>query len=717
MNETSKKSLLTVVLAAGIILPATIFFVFVSDLPHVLLLVMTGLLFSMLSLKPVKMTDRSIIYFSVMTLVLTVLSDYMFPMNNARFGFMGFFFHPEISAPAALYAAVFLTFFKNRTYAVGGAAAAALIALMFAGDVYNLNIPNERLPMLNPIFKYFDTAFMTVIAINLFFILLSFRVTESCKTSRKLRSYLQRKRLLLFFIFVLLPLCVAGAWQLYKMNEDRVRRLENYFMRLGVRRLLQQTGQGTVFDREVDLNRTSNEDMLKNQQIIVLRVVSKYAPGYLRGYAFANYRDGRWLESKDSTIRQLKNKTYPGMLAFKTFYLESEKKEKIAFEVQPAKSFTSKVLLVPANVRQFDIIANRIAYSRDGVFEPQDWEKDGGYTVFTPQPAMESAWEEPADPVQNPEYVNLPPNITEQLNKIVEQIPELKRLQHPAKDSAVFSALLKFFSSNFTYKLTGQNPGKTDPVIHFLTKNRAGHCELFASGMALLLRQQGIPSRYVTGFVCEERHPSGKYYVARLGNAHAWLEAYDRDHKQWVMLEPTPASGIPNFKHEMGTWESFGDRFKQFFQQLLSDLRRGYFAKIITDTASAVYELFAAALFHPVRGPAFLLLLVVALLIYFKRRKFRRKKQKNIAELDRNVVELSREYSRLVNIFRKRYKLEIQEAMTVAEFAKMINDLNIPSAEAQKLTTVLEQYQQLRFREFPPSDEELQQAKKNLSRK
>ena len=150
---------------------------------------------------------------------------------------------------------------------------------------------------------------------------------------------------------------------------------------------------------------------------------------------------------------------------------------------------------------------------------------------------------------------------------------------------------------------------------------------------------------------------------------------------------------------------------------MLSDLRRGYFAKIITDTASAVYELFAAALFHPVRGPAFLLLLVVALLIYFKRRKFRRKKQKNIAELDRNVVELSREYSRLVNIFRKKYKLEIQEAMTVAEFARMINDLNIPSDEAKKLTTVLEQYQQLRFREFPPSDEELQQAKKNLSRK
>ena len=715
MNDSNRKSLLTVMLAAGIILPAATFFTCVADLPHVLLLVLTGLLFSMLSLKPVKMNDRSIIYFSVMTLVLTVLFDYMFPMNNARFGFMGAFFHPEISAPAVLYAAVFLTFFKTRTYVIGGAAAAALISLMFAGDVYNLNVPNERLPMFNPLFKHFNTVFIIVISINLFLILLSFRISESRKVSRKLRSYLLRKRLILAFIFVLLPLCVAGSWQLYKMNEDRIRRMENYLMRLGVRRMLQQTGQHTVFDKEVDLNRTSNENIQKNQNIIVLRVVSKHVPGYLRGFAFVNYRDGRWLEFADTTVRQLKNKTYSGMLSFKTFYLESDKKESFAFEVQPSKNFTSRVLLVPANVRQFDIIANRIAYNRDGAFEPQDWEKDGGYTVFTPQPAIDSAWEEPADPAQIPEYTTLPPAIKEQLDRIVEQIPELKRLKHPAKDTEVISALLKFFSSKFTYKLSGQNPGKDDPVIHFLTKNRAGHCELFASGMALLLRQQGIPSRYVTGFVCEERHPSGKYYVSRLGNAHAWLEAYDRDHGKWLLLEPTPPSGIPNFKHEMGSWESLGDRFKQFFQQLLSDLRRGYFAKIITDTVSGAYELFAAVLFHPVRGPVFLLLLCAALMMYLKHRKARRKKQKSIAELDRNVVELSREYSRLLNIFRKKYKLEIQETMTVAEFAGMIKGLNIPSAEAGRIITVLEEYQQLRFRVSPPSDEELRQAKKNLS--
>ncbi len=714
MNEPDRKSFLTVALSAGIIFPATVFFAFTADLPHVLLLVAIGMIFSMLTRKPVKMTDRSIIYFSVLTVVLTVLPDYMFPMNGDRFGFIGVFFHPQIFVPIALYAAVFLTFFKSGPYVPGGAAAAALFTLMFAGDVYNLKVPNERLPTLTPMIKHFHVAFIIVIAVTLFLILLSFRISESRKISRKQQSYRWRKRLIMCFIFVLLPLCIAGAWKLYKINEDSIRRLENFLMRLSVRRMMQPV-KHTVFDREVDLNRTFNEDIIKNQEIIVLRVVSKPAPGYLRGHAYVNYRNGRWLESGDQNVQQLKNKSYPGMLAFKTFFLETDKRENFAFEVQPAKDFTSKTLLTPANVRQFDIIANRITCSRDGVFEPQDWEKDGGYTAFTPKPAIESAWQEPAGPASSPEYLDLPPNIAPQLDEIAGNIPEFKHLKRPAGDAAIISALLKFFSSQFTYKLAAQDAGNSDPVIHFLTKTKAGHCELFASGMALLLREKGIPSRYVTGFICEERHPSGKYYISRLGSAHAWLEAYDRDLKKWVMLEPTPPSGIPNFKHEMGSWEAAGDRFQQFSQQLLSDLRRGYFAKIITDAGAGIYDLFAAIFFHPVRGPIGLLLFIFALIIYLRHRRSRFKKHKSIAELHKNVVELSKEYARIANMLRKRYNLEIQESTTVSEFAKMITDLNIPPDEAQRITDVLREYQQLRFRELPPSDKELQQTKNRLS--
>ncbi len=714
MTGIDQKSVVTVLLAAGIILPAAALFSFIADLPHVLLLITIGLTASMLIIKPVKITDRSIIYFSVMTVVLTVLLDYMFPIKTERFGFIGIFFHPEISAPIVLYGAVFITFFRSGPYVLGVAAAAALFSLMFAGDVYNLNIPNERLPMPGSVIKHFKTTFLIVISINLFFILLSFRISVAQKISRQLQAYRWRKRFILVLIFVLLPLCVTGALKLYKMNEDRIRRLENIIMRLGVRRMAPST-KHTVFSREVDLNRTISEEVVKNQNIIVLRVVAKQTPGYLRGHAYVNYSHGRWLESSYQNVRQLKNKTYSGLLVVKSFFLETDRKHKFAFEIQPAKNFSSKLLLIPADVQQLDIIANRIACSRDGMFEPVDWEKVGGYTAFTSQPAIESAWQEPAEPASIREYLDLQPEIAQQLNELAGNMPELKKLQSKASDGEIILALLKFFSSQFTYKLSAQDTGNADPVIHFLTKTKAGHCELFASSMALLLRTRGIPTRYVTGFVCEERHPSGKYYIARLGNAHAWLEAYDREHKKWVMLEPTPPSGIPNFKYEMDPWESAGDRFKQFFQQLMSDLRRGYFAKVITDASAGIYELFGKMVFHPVRGPVCLLLLVAALIIYLRRRRVRMKKDKCIAELHRNVAKLSREYSRIASMLRKKYHLEITGNTTVAEFSAMINNLNIPPAEIQRITAALQEYQQLRFRETPPTDKELHQAKNRLS--
>ena len=39
-----------------------------------------------------------------------------------------------------------------------------------------------------------------------------------------------------------------------------------------------------------------------------------------------------------------------------------------------------------------------------------------------------------------------------------------------------------------------------DPLATFLFARKKGHCEYFASAMAVMLRTLGIPSRVVTGF-------------------------------------------------------------------------------------------------------------------------------------------------------------------------------------------------------------------------
>ena len=88
-----------------------------------------------------------------------------------------------------------------------------------------------------------------------------------------------------------------------------------------------------------------------------------------------------------------------------------------------------------------------------------------------------------------------------------------------------------------SYEYTLELPGAVkDPLADFLFQRRAGHCEEFATALAILLRTQGIPSRVVVGFYGGER-AAGEYLV-RAGDAHAWVEAMVDG--QVLRLDATP---------------------------------------------------------------------------------------------------------------------------------------------------------------------------------
>lgn len=98
----------------------------------------------------------------------------------------------------------------------------------------------------------------------------------------------------------------------------------------------------------------------------------------------------------------------------------------------------------------------------------------------------------------------------------------------------------KYFADDFTYSIdvSGQGDFET-PLENFLFGNKSGYCEQFATATALLLRKIGIPSRYVTGFVVEEKSKIENKYIVRDRHAHAWSEAYVGG--RWVMVDTTPA--------------------------------------------------------------------------------------------------------------------------------------------------------------------------------
>jgi transglutaminase-like putative cysteine protease len=143
---------------------------------------------------------------------------------------------------------------------------------------------------------------------------------------------------------------------------------------------------------------------------------------------------------------------------------------------------------------------------------------------------------------------NYPAAITDTYLQLPDIDPRIFDLARRATQSASTpydkaAALEIFLKTRFAYtlNLTG-NPGK-DPLAHFLFETRAGHCEYFASSMAIMLRTLGIPSREVNGFLPGEFNELGGDYIVRSSDAHSWVEAYFPG-SGWIVFDPTPAAPI-----------------------------------------------------------------------------------------------------------------------------------------------------------------------------
>lgn len=102
-------------------------------------------------------------------------------------------------------------------------------------------------------------------------------------------------------------------------------------------------------------------------------------------------------------------------------------------------------------------------------------------------------------------------------------------------------AIEHYLKTQFGYTLQLPATKQTDPLAHFLFERKQGHCEYFASAMAVMLRTLKIPSRVITGFRNGEFNDVTSQYVIRGSDAHAWVEAYFPE-RGWVTFDPTPAS-------------------------------------------------------------------------------------------------------------------------------------------------------------------------------
>src|SRR5271168_3862427 len=126
------------------------------------------------------------------------------------------------------------------------------------------------------------------------------------------------------------------------------------------------------------------------------------------------------------------------------------------------------------------------------------------------------------------------PRLDPRIKQLAEQITAGAANQY---DKAAKIELYLRTHYRYTLDLTG--PRTADPLAYFLFTRRAGHCEYFAAAMTVMLRDLGIPARYVGGFLPGEYNDVGGDWIVRASDAHVWVEAFFPGYG-WITFDPTP---------------------------------------------------------------------------------------------------------------------------------------------------------------------------------
>jgi transglutaminase-like putative cysteine protease len=136
----------------------------------------------------------------------------------------------------------------------------------------------------------------------------------------------------------------------------------------------------------------------------------------------------------------------------------------------------------------------------------------------------------------------VPANLAPTLREIVDR--ELAGVPNdPVSRARALESYLRDGEFRYTLQQTVVDRSM-DPVADFLINRKSGHCEYFASALALLLRSAGIPSRMVNGFKGGDWNALAGLYYVRQKHAHSWVEALvsreGQDRPLWLTLDPTP---------------------------------------------------------------------------------------------------------------------------------------------------------------------------------
>lgn len=342
-----------------------------------------------------------------------------------------------------------------------------------------------------------------------------------------------------------LPLALTFFWLLPRLSNDRDYRSESN---------VQQHWTG--FSSVVALDQ--EETIFENTEIAFTILRAKDHLGVdvelpqdilWRGMVFTDYREGKW--SRNGRLGHLESKRIP--------LAEQTKPGNWRIEIDRVMN-SGSLLFGPIGI--VGATTNRrgasVMYTPSEERIRLDDERTGNARVTYEIEVDPATWQENIAGVGTPQrYLEITARKPAALERVRAQAEALVA-DVPAADirgriDRVYSFLTQSGKYEYSLGAPATQPG-VDPIEDFLFNRKTGHCEYFASALALLLRYADVPSRLVTGFKGTDLNRAGGYYQVRQLYAHAWVEAYLPDVEMWQTLDPTPGEARENMVARQRSW-------------------------------------------------------------------------------------------------------------------------------------------------------------------
>ena len=689
-----------------LILPPAFLLSLKYDLPHILIIASLAVVFPIFLDHSWRLRDRPIIYSLLAAGILAVVPGLFVKIPDERLTFSDFLMRSHQFLPFLLYSAALSCWFMRTREVTALCLLIALLSGLACGDVYNTSkFVNVTFAGTTQLLRHYRETYLVCTVMQCVGTLLLL-TSDVRYDSVKMLFPVRMLRLTAFFTLLLV---IWGAAAYFYTNENLL---------IGWRSHLHQmfqapsSGRGYAFPSETIIR--SPQFRSDTPVRVVMQAVSPSAPGYLRGNVYQRFNGsygGAWVADETNktnvveiTREEDRNLTVLTFLLQKTGDTDTEQME---FRFEP--DFRNVVTPLPANATSVTLDAKSATITRDGCLFAENWVPSTGLIVTINHPDAASVYQEPLaedmDPGQDVrrDYLALSPMLMEQFSVLTEEI-------FGDEDPVVLSprekidAVVRFFAENFTYSLERDDyvPGRREffsPLLRFLFARRTGHCELFATSAALLLRLYGVPTRYVAGIVCERYNPAGYYYATNF-DLHAWVEAWLDDEQKWVLVEATPpGEEIEALLALDDSWyRTFRDTIAFQFDNLAYWFRRGYLAQTIILAWDAAY---GGTLDHMRAHPVlFLFELIVPLtliavaVLYFQ---IRRRKRYALTRRMRRIASMMR--SLQLSIWRKT-GIQREPWQTYRAWAKAFDD------EALNECIVL--YERIRYSGHSPHPEDVE---------